>query len=398
MRIVVCPPTLALGGSQINAIDLGGAVQQLGHDVVVLATPGPLEEMIARRGLRFAPLLLPRRPRPSLAAMRTMRRLVRREAADVIHAYETSPALEAYFGAYAAGRVPLVTTIMSWEVPRRFPRSVPITVGTTAIVEEVRRTRGGAVHLMEPPINTDEDDPAAVDAGAFVAEHGLDDGRLNVVVVSRLEVEYKMEGIERAMAALAQLAREIPARLVVVGGGPAYERLLRRAEEANAAHAGRLVVMTGPMVDPRPAIAAADVVLGQGGSALRGMAFAKPVICLGEKGFSEVVEPATRERFLKLGFYGLGDGGRSPGPLVAQLSRLLSDDPLRKDLGAFGRALVCERYSLASTAGSLVEIYREAAEGAGFRPGLVPEVIRTAAWVGAIKLKQRLAAMGRLAA
>ena len=36
------------------------------------------------------------------------------------------------------------------------------------------------------------------------------------------------------------------------------------------------VVLTGAMLDPRPAYAAADVVIGMGGSSLRGMASASP--------------------------------------------------------------------------------------------------------------------------
>ena len=50
--------------------------------------------------------------------------------------------------------------------------------------------------------------------------------------------------------------------------------------------AGRQVVLlTGEIADPRPAYAAADVVVGQGGSALRGMAFGKPLVVVGEGRF-----------------------------------------------------------------------------------------------------------------
>ncbi len=68
------------------------------------------------------------------------------------------------------------------------------------------------------------------------------------------------------------------------------------------------MVLTGAMVDPRPAYAAADVVVGMGGSALRGMAFGKAVIVVGERNFAEIFDPDTAERFYDRGIYGLGDG------------------------------------------------------------------------------------------
>ena len=70
-------------------------------------------------------------------------------------------------------------------------------------------------------------------------------------------------------------------------------------------------MLIGAMVDPRPAYAAADVVVGMGGSALRGMAFAKPVIVVGEKNFAEVFDQDTAQGFYDRGIYGLGDGSRA---------------------------------------------------------------------------------------
>ena len=44
MKVLVCPCSLQLGGSEINAVDLAAAVQQRGHEAVVFGRPGPLAE------------------------------------------------------------------------------------------------------------------------------------------------------------------------------------------------------------------------------------------------------------------------------------------------------------------------------------------------------------------
>jgi len=46
MKILVLPNEVGLGGSQLNAIELGAAVRDLGHEVVVLGEPGVLVERI----------------------------------------------------------------------------------------------------------------------------------------------------------------------------------------------------------------------------------------------------------------------------------------------------------------------------------------------------------------
>jgi hypothetical protein len=112
------------------------------------------------------------------------------------------------------------------------------------------------------------------------------------------------------------------------------------------------------MTDPRPAYAAADIVVGMQGSALRGMAFGKPTVIVGDRGFSEIVSPSTFPRFLEEGFSGVGDG-RSDEDLTRQLTMLLEDGEMRDRLGRYSRQAVCESVSLEANADILDGLYRE---------------------------------------
>ena len=72
-----------------------------------------------------------------------------------------------------------------------------------------------------------------------------------------------------------------------------------------------VVLVTGALLDPRPAYAAADIVIGMGSSALKGMAFGKPLVVQGEQGFWKLLEPATLPIFLAQGFLPRWNPGRS---------------------------------------------------------------------------------------
>ena len=127
-----------------------------------------------------------------------------------------------------------------------------------------------------------------------------------------------------------------------------------------------MVALAGELRDPRAAYAAADVVLGMGGSALRAMAFGKPLVVQGERGFWELLTPESAPTFVNHGWYSLGSeaDGRVAGArrLEKILTELLGDPAARARLGAFGRSLVIERFSLDRAAEVQEQVYVSAVE------------------------------------
>lgn len=360
MRVVVVPHDLSVGGSQLNAIDLAGAVRDLGHDVIVHGVPGPLVEDVARLGLRFVPAPdQPYRPAPQRCA--ALSRLVVDEGIDLVHAYEWPPCLDAYFGPHLRFGTPLLCTVLSMHVPALIPRSVRLLMGTEALAEDARRRGVRQVSVCEPPIDTLRDVPTAgAGPAALRAEWGVGAHERLVVTVSRLAVDLKLDALERLIDAVGILGATRWVRLLVVGGGEAEPALRRRAADAEARAGRPVVTFTGEQGDPRPFYEAADVVAGMGSSALRAMSFSRPVIVQGEAGFAAVFEPSTAPWFFRNGFWGVGDGDGSH--LVGLLAGLLDDEERRASLGGFGRSVVVDRFDLRSTARRVEAEYRTVTE------------------------------------
>lgn len=379
------PHAMEVGGSQLNAVELAAAVRRMGHEVSVLGEPGPLVAHVTAAGLEHLPLD-PRRRRPSPATVRLLRDLALQRDLDVIHGYEWPPGAEAFY-AGLRGRATAVCTVMSMSVAPFLPASLPLVVGTRQIQEQAAPGRR-RVHLIEPPVDVTANAPGHP-ADAFRREFGLDEGPLDVVVVGRLARELKLEGVLTAIDVVGRLARELDLRLVVVGDGPARAEVEERAAAANAAAGRRAVVLTGQLLDPRPAYAAASVCLAMGGSALRSLAFAKPLIVQGELGFFELLTPETEKTFLDQGWYGLGDGPEQGAPkLTALLRRLHADPGLRASLGEYGRRLVVERFSLERAARTQVEIYEQAIAE---RDAGLTGAVSTALGIARHKLRRRYA-------
>jgi glycosyltransferase involved in cell wall biosynthesis len=168
----------------------------------------------------------------------------------------------------------------------------------------------------------------------------------------------KGDGARTAIATMEALD-DPAARLVIVGDGDDRRALERQAGEVNARLGRRAVVFTGALLDPRPAYAGADVVLAMGGAALRGLAFGKPVVVLGERGFLRLFEPDSAPYFFRHGYFGT-DGDGDPVTALATTLRRLSDDELRSRLGRLGLRVVRERNSLEGAGDRLEAVYRQA--------------------------------------
>jgi glycosyltransferase involved in cell wall biosynthesis len=357
MRILVYPHDLAVGGSQLNAIELAAGAQRLGHQAVIFGRPGALVPYIEQLGLEFVASDAPHR-RPDLRIAARLRQEITSRGIDVVHGYEWPPTLEALIA--ARGRAAVVSTVMSMAVAPFIPTGTPLVVGTEQIAHAERGGGRSAVHLLEPPVDTQQNAPDAVSTAGFRARFGIGE-ELVITVVTRLANELKLEGILAAIRAVEELSARRRVTLVIVGDGPARDTV-RAAADAAALRVGRrVVVLTGEILDPRAAYASADILLGMGGSALRAMAFAKPLVVQGEHGFWRTLRPETLDHFLWAGWYGIGDdASRGHIALLHELAPLLDDAERRAALGRFGREVVERRFALTLAVERQLAIYRQA--------------------------------------
>ena len=326
MRVLLHLDNLRVGGAQHSTIDLAAGLARAGHDVALAAGPGPLEPVADERGIRR--IALPGPPHPGRAASRAVTAAVDEFGPEVVLAVGAFAAMESVAGAGLARGVPVVAAYPSDELPPHVPRTTAV-VGRRRAVLDAARGRNPLVVDVPAAVDTTYNHPG-IDGSAFRAEHGLDGAAL-VVLVTRLSREQKAVGIHTALAAAEVLAARRPCRLVVVGDGGL------RADVEQAA--GPAVRVLGELVDPRPAYAAADVVLGLGTSVLRGMAQARPAIALGADGEAVVVDEGSIPALVPTGWLATGAPVSPEG--LADLVESLLDDPARAAAASeAGRAAV----------------------------------------------------------
>lgn len=357
MKIVTLMDSLVVGGSQINAIEMAAKLRDnYGHDVLFVSGEGPLSALAEQKRLRH--VIVTRRE----SYIRFLRGLVRQERPDVLHVWDpTSLSQPAYYGAYLGMGVPIVNTSMEMEIDDELPKSAPTTFGTPEIEEKARRAGFTKSFVLLPGIDVESNAPHAVDAQAFRDRFGVKQGEITLVTVSRLAKALKNESLKASLEAVLRLGEDYPVRMFLVGDGPERASLQNRADEINHLLGREAITLTGAMLDPRPAYAAADITIGMGGSAMRGLAFEKPTVVVGENGFASTFTPETSSTFFYRGFYGTSSDQPAVEKLTGEIRFLLENTAQHQELGQCGRSFVVEHFSLEAVTANLEGILQKAA-------------------------------------
>lgn len=345
MKLLVFAHRLDLGGTQAHAIEMAARLRDRhGYQIVFHAGAGPLQQMMDDHRL---PLVVSpdARFQPSLARMRVLRELVAREKPDLIHAWDAWQGIEAFCAVHMTMQVPLIISDMGMTLSHMLPRQVTTTFGVLAVQQQAQQQGWQRSAHLPLPLDLNRNAPDAIDRqqARDVMRVGRDD--LLIVAMARLTHSMKAELLLHMIECLRRLGRQLPLRLAIVGDGGARAELQHMATRANRELGRKAISLPGAMTDPRPAYAAADMVIGMGASALRGMAFGKPVIVTGDLAFARLFDPGTAEWFTANGLHGVGDDddGYAMQRLIVQLA---TDPQLRDRLGRFGRDHVTRHHDL----------------------------------------------------
>jgi glycosyltransferase involved in cell wall biosynthesis len=360
-RVLVQLNSLELGGTQLNALDFATEVAKWGYESVLIGPAdtipqGPsLFDVAAERGIELSSF---DRPRTTLSGARMMSELANKFRADFIHVYGSWGYRSAWWGPCGLGRRPLVQTVYEMTVEKLTHTHTSLIVGTKHLEEELAE-RAGGVHLISPPVDISRDNSAIIPTKAFLRSHTLNPTNLRVVMVTRLDEEMKAFSVQTAIEAIGLMDRK-DVDLVVVGTGNAERRLGKIGDSVNLKMGRKAVVFTGPMADPREAYAAADVMIGMGGSAARTLSFGKPLIVAGEAGWFRLFTPATSQEIFRSSFWSPQVVANPAPPLADILGAILNDEPLKESLSAFGRSFAETHFGLPAMAMKLADAYSTA--------------------------------------
>jgi L-malate glycosyltransferase len=343
------------GGSGIVATELAIELADRGHDVHVLSTEPPFRFPSGKRGLAFHEVSTPayplfREPQYALSLATKIVQVSRRHHLDVVHAHYAVPhAAAAYLArqimaAHPTDRVPkIITTLHGTDITLvgsdpSYSETVAFCIdqsdGVTAVSESLREDTCDSLGISREI----QVIPNFLDITRFrpLSRPRADRARKRLVHVSNFR---PVKRIGALIEVFRRVRQQIPATLVLVGGGP--EMPGARAQIA-AAGLEQDVEYAGEVHDVVGLFATADLFLlpsateSFGLAALEAMACEVPVIASRVGGLPEVIDD---------GISGFLHEPEDFDGMVASAVRLLTDDELHRRVAQAGRAVAVERYS-----------------------------------------------------
>ncbi len=365
MKILMATMGLDIGGAETHIVELVKELHHEGHDVAVVSNGGVYVPEIKAAGIRHYNAPLHRRSvREMMQARELLKKIIRQEQPDVVHAHARIPAFLCGTLQHSMG-FPFVTTA-HWVFDSRGLLRYLTNWGqrTIAVSEDIRdyliREYSLPASHITVTINGIDDSKFSPEiSGARVTEEfALDPGAPVVSYVSRMDADRALVA-EQLIDAAPQLSEAVPGiQFLIAGGGNVFERLKARSEDVNAALGRRCIVMTGPRTDINEIVAAGDVFVGVSRAALEAMAAGKPAVIAGNEGFQGLFGPDKLEAAMEGNFCCRGMPASTGESLVESLTEVFRLSPAeRQKLGQYGRETVQEHYSVRRMASDCLSVY-----------------------------------------
>lgn len=366
-KVLMALMGLEIGGAETHVVELSKELHRQGWEVVVVSNGGVYEQELTDAGIRCYHAPLHKR---NLALMhrslRILRRVIREEKPDVVHAHARIPALLCGMLQKEMG-FPFVTSA-HWVFYVNFILTRIANWGerTIAVSDDIKQylidNYGVPAEHISVTINgidTEKFSPE-VSGEKVLREFGLDASRPVISYVSRMDESRALVAWQLVNIA-PRLREAIPGvQLLIAGGGDVFDEIKAKAAAANAAAGEPYVVMTGARTDINEIVAAGDLFVGVSRAALEAMAAAKPVIVAGNEGYiglfaEDKLTLAQSNNFCCRGCE-MSEEERLYEDITKSLCKLSPDE--RAELGRYGREVIKEYYSVSRMARDAEEAYR----------------------------------------
>jgi polysaccharide pyruvyl transferase CsaB len=367
MKILMTLMRLDIGGAETHVVELSKELKARGHDITVASNGGVYVSELESAGVRHVKLPLhTKSPFAMIKSYRGLKKLIKRENFDIVHAHARIPGFICGKLAKKLGFKFITSTHGVFKVNPLLRRLSDWGEHSIAVSYDIKQYLIDNYHIPSDNITLtingidtakfSQDTPS----DAVKREFGLSDLAFRVVYVSRIDTEAALPGFLLCDAA-ERLANELPLlEILIVGAGTAFENLKERAAEVNKKVGRQIIKLTGARTDVANLIASGDVFVGVSRAALEAMSEEKPVILAGAQGYIGIYSEKVRTLAESTNFCCRGQILPTAEHLASDIRTLYHMNPAdRERLGRFGRSVILWGYSVSRMADDCLGAYEK---------------------------------------
>lgn len=373
MKILITLASLDIGGAETHVAELAGELHRRGHDIVVASGGGVYAEYLESLGIKHYTVPLARRNiGDMLTSRRMLKKIIRAEKPDIVHAHARIPAFIVSTLKRCCNFVFVTTVHGAFDTSFILRHLSGWGDKTLAVSEDLKKYLLTNYDVSEENVYTSingissEKFNKSIDGSKIMAEFNLRDDANRICYVSRLS-----DGICSCAYMLIDefeyIAQKISnPELIIVGGGDHYDALLAKANEVNSRIGRPGIILTGPRTDVNEIIATSKVCIGVSRAILEPMAMERLCIVAGDPGYIGIMDESKLEDAIECNFTCRGFEAVNPRTMADDIIKLftMNEDEADK-LRTFAGNVVTTHYSIDKMVSDNEAMYRDAMRDCG---------------------------------
>jgi len=370
--------SLDIGGAETHIIELSRELKRRGVDVAVASKGGVYVPQLEEAGIpHYTIPLHTKKPTAVLRSYYALRRLIKQEKFDIVHAHARIPAFICGLLAKELKFRFVTTTHGVYNAPLYWRLLSKWGEHSLAVSYDIKQY---LIDNYKIPSDNITITINGIDTNRFSSQNATSDlvrelelsrdTKHRVLYVSRIDRESAHIGFQLVEAAPLLNAVYEDIEFVLVGGGTAFADLKARADEVNRMLGRNVIRMTGPRTDIWRFTSVSDIFVGVSRSALEAMAAELPTVISGSQGYIGIFTPERLQEALDTNFCARGCGESTVKKIYDDIVSLFSmTDSERSELGRYNRRVVLERYSIGRMAEDALKVYNKMKPFAPYKSG-----------------------------
>lgn len=373
IRVLMLIDALNIGGTETHVLNITKTLMDKGIYVVIATSGGPLDSLLQSLGIKIIKIpfygdYISNKRKNGLVQL--LKSIIDREKINIIHCHLFA-SMQLANELYRMYKIPYIVTVHGLFYPNDILYSTCIMAsGVIAVSEPVRKKLNeklsnrieDKIVVIPNCINVDLMKNTSIDRNV---EKELDlPARARLLCYcSRLDWN-KTEAARALIFAFSRLYKEFSKiYLVIIGDGPGKSNIEMEAKIINQMAGKDIVHVIGARANVIPYYLKSTIVIGTARVAIEGMMCEKPVIAVGNEGYTGIISERNCRSQMDMYF---GDHAALEKPNITRLEKdmryLLESYDKRRKIGKWGRRWCEKHFNSDTITDDIIQLYKKAIE------------------------------------
>lgn len=369
-RVLMLIDALNIGGTETHVINLTKKLIEMGIYVVIVSSGGPMKEIAELYGIKVIHLPIEGdyiSNKKKFGLIKKLKSIVDSEKINIIHCHLFA-SMQLASELYRMYNIPYVVTVHGLFYPNDILYSSCLKASTVlAVSEPVKKMLniklGNRIEkkIVVVPNGIGPDFIKESDTAIDIRkELNIPNNTIILSYCSRLDWN-KTDAARAFLFSFSQLVQEVKnVQAIIIGDGPGKESLDKEAQIINQMVNKKVVHLVGSKANITPYFLRSSVIIGTGRVALEAMMCRKPVIAIGNHGYTGLINENNKDMQWQM-YFGDHDSLEKPNvsKLLKDLRFIVWDLASRTRIGNWGRMWCEQMFNNEKITKDIVNIYKK---------------------------------------